>query len=51
MGCASTASVTCQLYKLLLYEEGSFFKVCVCVHVALVVHMYVGVVHTCLYKS
>ena len=28
LGCASTASVTYQLYKLLLYEKGGFFKVC-----------------------
>ena len=27
LGCASSAGVTYQLYKLLLYEEGGFFKV------------------------
>ena len=30
LGCGTTACITCQLYKLLLYEEGGFFKVRMC---------------------
>ena len=28
LGCDTTMSVGCELYKLLLYEPGGFFKVC-----------------------
>ena len=28
LGCDSAQGVTCELYKLLLYEPGGFFKVC-----------------------
>ena len=41
LGCPSTASVACKFYKLLLYEEGGFFKVCLCT----LLHIAVFVVH------
>ena len=39
LGCASTARIACKLYKLLLYEEGGFFKVRWLLYVAVYIIM------------
>ena len=32
LGCNTKMKVTCELYKLLLYEQGGFFKVCIVIY-------------------